>query len=190
MKYIEMLKAFKIYWPQILICVPMIISIINAATNHWSNQKGVVKVLTFITEILSFLASKDVQGALKIPFLSKKPSNTLPSDTEKGGKIASIALPFLLLCNVTVDSGCATLRSKITVAHEAVAISANIGATALHAQCTSKATDCKKAGDTTCIEWQKCDAARKQFEVIIFAIEDNLKALNRLVQENKIEESK
>lgn len=173
------------HWGTIIAGILIVINILNAITKHWSNKTGPVKVLSFITEILSFVCSWDVKGIFKPPFISKKPLETLGSSDEKGGKIASLAIPFLALV-LASSYGCTTLRGKIEVAHQATTIAADLGAIAFHTQCTVKATECKKAGDTVCQPWIKCNANREQFKTIVFMVEDNLKGLNRIVEENEL----
>ena len=49
----------------------LLVNVFNALTPHWSKAKGIVKVLTFVTEALSFVTSKgvlnDTAGKLKMP---------------------------------------------------------------------------------------------------------------------------
>lgn len=59
-------------WHYVLVAITITMSALNAATRHWSSHEGFVKVATFITELLSVLVSKDVQGMLKLPGVSKK----------------------------------------------------------------------------------------------------------------------
>jgi len=65
------------YWPLITIVLSVLISAFNGATKHWSNHKGAMKALTFVSEILSFIRSIDVPSGLagraKMPLTDAKP---------------------------------------------------------------------------------------------------------------------
>ena len=67
-----------------------LISLLNAATRHWSNHEGLKRWAIFVTEILSILTSRDVaaKGPFKLPFSSvpppesvRWPSGEKPSNT-------------------------------------------------------------------------------------------------------------
>ena len=61
-------------WGTITIILIVLIQILNAATRHWKDNTGAVKVLTFLSEIFSILTSRgQVNGSLgkvKAPFTS------------------------------------------------------------------------------------------------------------------------
>jgi hypothetical protein len=61
-------------WLGIGIIVP---SLINSVTKHYSQYKGLAKVLTFVSELFSFVVSREVDShsGLKLPFTSKRPFN-------------------------------------------------------------------------------------------------------------------
>ena len=65
-------------WGTITIVLLVLIQVINAATKHWQDNKGVVKVLTFISEVFSIVTSKGVVngsfGKIKAPLTSVKGS--------------------------------------------------------------------------------------------------------------------
>lgn len=69
-----MLSFLAEHWTVIAAVVAVLISVLNAVTKHFSEHKGLVKWLTFVTEVLSFLTSQHVKGALKLPLTSKSPS--------------------------------------------------------------------------------------------------------------------
>ncbi len=56
-----------------------LISLLNAASRHWSTHTGAKKWLTFVTEILSILTSRDasVSAVFKPPFYSVPPPESV-----------------------------------------------------------------------------------------------------------------
>jgi len=44
-----------------------LVNILNSITPHWSNAKGITKVILFTTEVLSFFASKGTGNLMKLP---------------------------------------------------------------------------------------------------------------------------
>jgi hypothetical protein len=62
----------------VLVAVSLVaISVINAITEHFSEHKGLVKVLLFVSEVLSILVSASAKngklGMLKLPLQSVPP---------------------------------------------------------------------------------------------------------------------
>ena len=53
-------------WPLISACLFLSINVLNGVTKHWSDQKGVVKAATFITELLAIIASHGSQKHFKM----------------------------------------------------------------------------------------------------------------------------
>ena len=70
----EVLEFVKEHWMTISMVMVVLISILNAATRHFSEHKGLVKVLSFISEMLSILTSRGVAAPkIKLPGVSKPP---------------------------------------------------------------------------------------------------------------------
>ncbi len=61
-------------WGTITIISLILIQVLNAATRHWKDNTGAVKVITFISEVLSIITSKGQTngsfGKVKAPFTS------------------------------------------------------------------------------------------------------------------------
>lgn len=68
------------HWLAISIAAAAAIAIINAATRHWSEHKGLVRVLLFVSEVLSILTSRGstLIGPVKPPLLSVPPRTIDP----------------------------------------------------------------------------------------------------------------
>ncbi len=61
------------YWPLIVPILLLLGSILNAATKHFSQHDGLVRWLSFLSEMLSVVASKGVSPKLKPPAVSRPP---------------------------------------------------------------------------------------------------------------------
>ena len=64
------------YWPLVILGLVTVASILNAATRHFSEHSGARKVLGFVSEVLSILASAGVSSGLakiKPPLTSRSP---------------------------------------------------------------------------------------------------------------------
>lgn len=64
------------WWWIASIAIPVLLSVVNAVTKHWSGNAGVLRWGGLIIELLSLLTSKDartVAGRLKLPLTSVRP---------------------------------------------------------------------------------------------------------------------
>lgn len=62
-------------WGIISLVSISLIQVANTITKHFSNYSGLAKAMLVLTELLSFLTSKDVKDSVfKLPATSKKPS--------------------------------------------------------------------------------------------------------------------
>ena len=62
--------------PGTLIAIGVVlIQLLNAASLHWTEHKGLMRWLTFVTEVLSILTSRGAtaSGPYKLPFSSVPP---------------------------------------------------------------------------------------------------------------------
>lgn len=68
-------------WPLITVIVGVLIQLIQITTKHFSEYAGVKKIGAYIVELLSVFVSKNVEGVVKLPFVSKAE----PKKVEKEG---------------------------------------------------------------------------------------------------------
>lgn len=63
------------HWEFAIIVAVALVNILNGITKHYTSQKSkTARVLTKITEVLSFVSSKDVAGIFKAPLKDKRPN--------------------------------------------------------------------------------------------------------------------
>lgn len=96
-----MLESLRNHWDLVTFCALVLIQLLNAATRHWSNHAGVVKVILFLSEVLSVLRSIDVKGGalgrLKLPLTSVGPDGK--PDNASGLGVVAILLGLFLLAS-------------------------------------------------------------------------------------------
>jgi len=94
------------HWEAISLGLYLAINILNAASRHWTNQEGAMRWLTFVTEVLSIIRSRD-QAPGSILGNAK-----LPLDLPKSG--ARSLIPFAVACAACVAfSACCTSGTPI-----------------------------------------------------------------------------
>jgi len=70
-----MIEILKTHWGTIMMVIYLIINICNGITRHWSEHKGLNRVLGFIVEILSMVTSYgSIDARFKLPLTSEKPT--------------------------------------------------------------------------------------------------------------------
>ena len=70
-------------WHMIVLISFLLINLMNAITNHFSDNKGLQKVGLIITQFLSFVVSKDENGKFKLPgMLTKKTGMSAKKDNK------------------------------------------------------------------------------------------------------------
>jgi len=52
----------------------MVATILNSASEHFTKQEGVKRTLLWLAEMFSFISSKGVAPKLKLPFISRPPT--------------------------------------------------------------------------------------------------------------------
>ena len=70
----EMTQILIAHWGVILSVIYLIINVCNGITRHWSEHKGLNRVLGFIVEMLSMVTSYgSIDARFKLPLTSEKP---------------------------------------------------------------------------------------------------------------------
>lgn len=126
-------------WALVSSIAVVLVAILNAATRHWSGHAGAVKVLLFVAELLSFLASKDVPGWLKWPLTSKSPD---------GASRPPAGLNLLMSLCLMLSACASTPRAYLAKALVATEAADEITIPAISAACKAKPltlADCEKA---------------------------------------------
>lgn len=157
------------HWPLVAVVALALISVVNAATQHWSSHTGLVKVLLFVAEILSYFTSKDVPGWFKWPLTSRAPTATIPP--RSGGN----PLGLVLACSLTLGaSGCATWQQTLKIGLDSAGEAA-VGVRPLieahyATKCEAVARQCAAAKTPDCPLLVACQTARKQAEAPLQAV--------------------
>lgn len=162
-------------WYWIAGAAAVLVSILNAATRHWSQHQGVARVLLFISEVLSILVSANVTngraGKLKLP-LSSVPPNHRDSPTGSAavdalvGMAAGVGLALLV---VAYAAGCAgTWRDNATKVlsggHQSGLAGFSMARDKYDTECLALAKQCTQPADK-CAPLLECQAKRhKVFE--------------------------
>ena len=72
-----MIEILKTHWGTIMMVIYLIINICNGITRHWSEHKGLNRVLGFIVEMLSMVTSYgSIDARFKLPLTIEKQGET------------------------------------------------------------------------------------------------------------------
>lgn len=159
------------HWVLVSLAAVALISVINAATKHWSSHTGLVAVLLRISELLSYFTSKDVPGWFKWPLTSVPPAP--PTPPRSGGN--PLLLWLAVASSLTLaGSACGTWQQSLKVgldsAGEAAAGVRPLIEAHYAAKCEAVARSCAAAKTPDCPLLVACQAARKQAEAPLQAV--------------------
>lgn len=147
------------HWLEITVAIAIAISVLNAATKHWSEHTGFVRVALFISEVLSILTSRGstLVGPIKPPLISVPPKTIDPGKVDGGVPPKVVLLLLLPLLGACAGWQKTTLKS-VRVVHEL-----GIGARKIASAdvCAGKRKECREAGKRKdCPALESCIAAR------------------------------
>jgi len=178
-----MVAWLHLHWELIALVAGVLISILNAATTHWSEHTGAVKVLLWIVDCLSLIRSKGTEG-------STLGNAKLPGPTGSSGvvdgKLTRAAIPLLLGAALMAGCICTTPRACLVTAHKAIALADGPALKAIGDKCLAEATKCGPVGTDKCPAWQKCDAARKTYRAALDGIDAGLAGCNRVLSDLEV----
>ena len=148
-------------WELISTMAVFVIGLINLTTTHWSGHAGLVKWGLFITEVLSFFASKNVPGLLKLPLTSKAPGAKKPP-----------VLPILL---ALMFMGCGSWQSSVKTSLDITGTTAStvreVVGEYYKERCGGVARGCAQAKDIACPALVDCQEKRHQVYTVLAAIQ-------------------
>lgn len=136
-------------WEILVLAATVASSILNAATRHWSEHKGVVKVMLFLSEILSLVTSKGSARAVKLPLTSVK----VDKKTAVGASSILLVAVFATSCSWSVPDWTAKAQSVIKGTLSPVMEKE------IRKRCLSRAEKCKKDN----IDPQNCESMSRCF---------------------------
>lgn len=126
------------HWGTIALVLGVLISLLNAATTHWSEHTGLVKWLLYIADALSIIRSKGTSGSVlgnaKLPLVP-----TGSTGIVDGKHLAWLLLPALLLSGC-----CSTARCYLARGLVAVQACDKIAVPAIEKSCESAVDACPK----------------------------------------------
>ncbi|MDJ0827449.1 MAG: hypothetical protein QNJ16_18300 [Rhodobacter sp.] len=148
------MEFIKENWPLIVMGLTVLASVLNAATRHFSDQKGLAKALSFISEMLSIIVSANSPGKLKLPLQSVEPAKQNEVIKKK-----NTHYPFIILLAASLSiSACSGWQKNTATSLNATKISldslAETSARIWHKRCL-ESTDEKELAD--------CQGKRKAF---------------------------
>lgn len=156
------------YWWLVSLTAVAVISILNAATRHWSTAEGFKRWALFFTEIISPLTSKEVPGWVKLPLTSVPPQ----------GQRTPPRLPFLLLLAggsllTPWAFGCDWQRAAMITLDSAGSAAAGTRVIAnqqLREKCEAVSRKCAAAKDLKCSPLVECQALRGKVNVGLITV--------------------
>jgi hypothetical protein len=147
------------HWEIVSAIAYLVLAVSNSLTSHYSGQTGVLKVLTFITEIVSLFTSKDAPGWLKAPFTSVPPKSE--SSTPPNTLLWIVAIGAAL----TANSCCSTTRCYLARGLVAIESADKLAIPAISAICTPRIKACGQMPAEQCAAFTACTNAIKAYQV-------------------------
>lgn len=154
------------HWELVCIGLYVILNILNAASRHWSECKGFVRIVLFVTEALSIITSRGRTPIIK-PLL----------DVDKHGLAVLIAVSLLFA------GCCSTPRCYLGRGLTAIGAADRLAAPALDAVCTARIKACGLVPPESCPPFKQCTAAATQYQVAMDAVGRALSAANRVLSD-------
>lgn len=164
----NVLEWLGVNWWWLVIVATVLINICNAVTAHWSEKKGLVRVMLFIVDLLSIVKT----GGAKLPLLPSSGAKAL--------------LPFALVSSLILGASgcCSTPRCYLKTALEATAVGDKAALPALEKYFKPKIdATCPKPVQTTCPAYQDAKKAILLYQTNADVITDGLKKNHRQLEE-------
>jgi hypothetical protein len=160
------------YWWLVSLIALALVSVLNAATRHWSTATGFKRVAMFVVELLSYFTSKDAPGWVKLPLTSVPPQGT---------RSVPGVRPFLWLllgagaASLTLGvSACETWRQATKISLDSVGAAATEARPLIERyyaeRCEAVARTCAASQDAACAPLVACQAARRTAEAPLVAV--------------------
>jgi len=161
-------------WWWLTVALGIAIQLLNASTRRWSEHKGVVSWLLWVTEVFSILRSAGdapgKAGNLKLPILPTK-----------NGKVT--LLPFVLVIAVGSLSACGTTaRGYLVKGLDAVALADKIAIPVAEKACIAAVSKCGKVPPEKCAPFQRCHAALVGYQSAMATVGKGLAEANRALE--------
>jgi hypothetical protein len=147
-----------------------LINVCNAISKHWSEQRGLVKALTFGTEALSVLTSKEAPTWLKLPGQVGK----------KAGP--SVLLPLIVAGSLSMSGCCTTARCYLAKGPAIISSADKIALPAIESACKPGVERCKGKKPEECPALQRCEEGLLAYRVAMDSLGRALAAANKALE--------
>jgi hypothetical protein len=155
-------------WWLISIAIYVAVNILNAATSHWSEHKGLVRWLLFVAEALSIVSSA-----------GRTPTIKPPLDVDKHGPAVVLLAASLLLAGCCGGSSRCYLARGLTATKAADAIALP----AIEKSCVVKVSTCGAIPRAGCPPYLQCVQGLAVYQASMDAIGRALGVTNRVLSD-------
>lgn len=149
-----MIAWLQSHWLLVVLVLGVLISLLNAATRHWSEHTGVVRVLLYIADALSIIRSKgtsgDVLGNAKIPGVPTGSTGVVD------GKHILMLVSAGLLAASMLTGCCSTARCYLAAGLEGLHKADKLVTAAVVNACKPKIQACGSVAEDKCPALQTC----------------------------------
>lgn len=164
-----------INWETVALVAYVLINLLNAASRHWSEHKGVVRWCLWLAEMLSILRSAGTPAGAVL-------GNTkLPGVSVKNGSVVKL-LPFAVIVLASVSACGTTTRGYLAKGLDIAAAVDKVAIPAIEKLCVEKVRACGKVEPEKCVQFQKCHAALIGYQGAMNSVTKGLAEANRALE--------